>query len=267
MAKFELHIASLSDTGLKRDNNEDSISTNASKGIAILADGMGGYMAGEIASAIAVTTLQERLEEAVDNGFSDANEGRILSAGIEVANHAIYTAAQGNPMYQHMGTTLVSVLLSEDTIHYAHVGDSRLYRLRENQLTQITADHSLVNELLEKGFYTEEEAANADNKNVITRAMGVKPQVRPDVDSCPAIENDTYLMCSDGLTDLVEDQIITEILINNRDSAHNACEQLVELANNNGGKDNVSVIVMQIRPKASEQKSTAASVVDWLFKH
>lgn len=269
MPKFELRTESLSDVGIKRDNNEDAVATIAAKGIAILADGMGGYKAGEVASAIAVATVLEKLEAAVDTHAlaTPAKAETVIADAIHTANTAIYSAAQSNEKYQNMGTTLVVLLLLGDTIHYAHVGDSRLYRLRDNTIEQITQDHSLINELIEKGFYTEEEAANAGNKNVITRAMGIGADVRPDLDTTEAIDGDIYLLCSDGLTDLVNDETIAEILSKHRDTPHNACTALVDLANNNGGKDNVSVIVATIIEQQPAPPSKLVTAINWLFKH
>lgn len=270
MAHYELKIASKSDTGMKRENNEDSVGTNAEKGIAILADGMGGYMAGEIASAIAVTTTQEHLETAIEKGLQRPQAQPVsvlLENAVEMANHAIYTAAQSNPLYKNMGTTLVSLVLSSDKIFYAHVGDSRLYRLRGTEFVQLTKDHSLVNELLEQGFYTEEQAAKATNKNIITRAMGVKPEIQPDIDAVDAEEFDIFLMCSDGLSDLVENDEIAETLIKHRESPTQCCQELVDMANMRGGKDNISVIVAEVCVANDPVKSKVASVVDWLFKH
>lgn len=270
MAQFELTLASLSDTGLKRENNEDSIGVNGDCNIAILADGMGGYMAGEIASAIAVTTTQEHLELACEKGLDRPQAQPVnvlLNNAVEMANHAIFTAAQSNPLYKNMGTTLVAMMLFGDVIHYAHVGDSRLYRLREEQFEQLTKDHSLVNELLDQGFYTEEQAASATNRNVITRAMGIKPEVEADVGCTAVRENDVFLLCSDGLSDLVTNEEIGELVSKNRDSLHNCCQELIDIANQRGGKDNISVIVAEVHTADDPSKSTVASVVDWLFKH
>lgn len=269
MTKFSLDVVSLSDKGLKRDNNEDAVGSHSEKGIAILADGMGGYKAGEVASAIAVSTVLERLEKAVNEGLLESTDviEQIVRTSVQQANGAIFNAAQNDSKYKNMGTTLVVLLLNDGVIHYAHVGDSRLYRLRDGKLEQVTKDHSLINELIEKGFYTEEEAENADNKNVITRAMGVKADVEPDVSSTPAVDGDIYMMCSDGLTDLVDDNTIASLLNEHRDTPHTACKTLVEHANNNGGKDNVSVIVATLSQDQAKPASKLSSIVKWLFKH
>ena len=266
MANFDLSVDSLSHVGMKRDNNEDAVASIAAKGIAILADGMGGYKAGEVASAIAVATLLEQLEQAADNSPT-ASPRDVIAAAVDMANHAIFSSAQDNQKYKNMGTTLVVFWLNNGTIHYAHVGDSRLYRLRGSVIEQITRDHSLVNELIEKGFYTEEEAEHADNKNVITRAMGVKATVEADINHTDAVDGDIYLMCSDGLSDLVSDDTIADILNEHRDTPHNACTALVDLANNNGGKDNVSVMVAKVSEQQPAPPSKIMSALNWLFKH
>ena len=269
----KLEITGLSDVGQKRSHNEDSIGSDAGLGLAVLADGMGGYKAGEVASAIAVNVVMENIRKGLAKqppGELDEESGYtkgslIVREAVGVANETIFQTAQSQPQCQGMGTTLVAVLFYDDRVTVAHVGDSRLYRFREGELEQVTVDHSLLQELVDKGFYTREEAKHSVQKNLVTRAMGVEPTVIADIQEEAVLPGDTYLMCSDGLSDLVEDGDIHLTLSKYNANLEQAAQQLIQLANQNGGTDNISVILARtLRPfPAKTRTNWYSKVFDW----
>ncbi len=267
--KLEIHA--VTDVGRKRSHNEDSIASDVDMGIAIVADGMGGYKAGEVASAICVNTLMEELREALPRirpGETDEETGYtretlLIKEAIEKANLAIYRAAQSQPQCQGMGTTLVAAAFYEDRVTIAHVGDSRLYRFRDGHLEQITKDHSLLQELIDKGFYTPEEARHSLSKNLVTRAVGIDETVSADLQEDLVKTGDVYLLCSDGLTDLVDDEHIDLTLRRYGDTLADAATALVRMANENGGKDNISVILARVLAPFAVRKSWYHKVFDW----
>ena len=260
----------MTDVGRKRSHNEDSIASDSELGVAILADGMGGYKAGEVASQLAVQMVMDDLRAGLrDAGEGDestgfSHESMVLKSAIEKANEAIFRTAQNQPQCQGMGTTLVSAAFYDDRMAIAHVGDSRLYRLRADNLEQLTSDHSLLQELVDKGFYTPEEAKQSLNKNLVTRAVGIELEVSPDLQEEIVLPGDIYLLCSDGLSDLVSDEEMHLTL--NRYSANlaDAAKALVQLANDHGGKDNISVILVRtLKPFAAKKASWYSRVLDW----
>lgn len=269
----KLEIASRSDVGLKRSHNEDSAGDDVDLGLAVLADGMGGYKAGEVASAIAVNVIMEEVRSGLAGQPPGMNDEEIgLSMGsimvrnaIALANKTIYQTARSQPQCAGMGTTLVAALFYDNRMTVAHVGDSRLYRCRHEEFEQITVDHSLLQELVDKGFYTPEEARKSVQKNLVTRAMGVDPTVKSDLHEDKVLPGDIYLLCSDGLSDLVVDKDIH--LTINRYSANleEAARQLVQQANEAGGKDNISVILVRILKPFPEKGRTTwyNKVFDW----
>ena len=252
--RFE--CVNLSDNGRKRPHNEDSAVTVPALGLAIVADGMGGYKAGEVASAIAAkaildTVLSELPKIATRTGDPAAGltaESMLLKEAIAAANDHVFKTARDVPQCQGMGTTVVVVLFFGGRFAVAHVGDSRLYRLREGQLNRITSDHSLVQELIDRGFYTPEEAEANTPKNLVTRALGIDETVEADVKELDAAPEDVYLLCTDGLNDMVTDEEIRLTLSKYSANLLDAGQELIRLANEKGGKDNVSVIL--IRPRA-----------------
>lgn len=257
-----IEIACRTDTGQKRDHNEDAVGFDNSLGLVVLADGMGGYQAGEVASALAVEKILGEIREKyaaailqevdVFSGMSPVC-GLIENAILE-ANRVIYTAAQESPQYRGMGTTIVVVMMHENMVSIGHVGDSRLYRLRDKKLELITEDHSLVRELVRKGYYTEAEAREATNKNVVTRALGVDAEVEPEVQEDMALLEDIYLLCSDGLNDMIEDREIEDILLRYGADLEQTADQLIQLANEMGGKDNISAILLRpVKPFVTRQ--------------
>ncbi len=250
----KIHITGLTDAGVVRDHNEDSIGHDDKLGLLVLADGMGGHKGGEVASALAVdsilSSLQATLSE-IKMGDIDEETGYCLAsiaieAAIKKANTVIYQAAQNNKQYEGMGTTIVVLLFFDNRLTVAHVGDSRLYRQRNNTLELITRDHTLLQELVDRGFYTPEEAQASLNKNLVTRAVGVSPTVDVDLMEDIASINDVYLLCSDGLNDMVNDDIIESCINNFNDNLDTLAAELIALAKQNGGKDNVSALLAKI---------------------
>lgn len=246
----KVRIAGLTDTGMKRQHNEDHIGFDQELGIAVLADGMGGHQSGEIASHMAVESVMEHLQSMADPESSRPITGSQLleyvSNTISYSNSMIFQAAEALEQHKGMGTTLVAVLIREGYIYAGHVGDSRLYVFRDDSLKRITKDHSLVQDLVDRGFYTEEEARQASVGHIVTRALGTKEQVEVDTVQEELQDGDVFLLCSDGLSDMVEDWKIQETLRESRQDLEAAVNSLVTLANSNGGKDNISVILLQV---------------------
>ena len=240
---IELHAAV--DPGRARSNNEDSVATDEAVCLAVLADGMGGYNAGEVASNMATsfirTELGRWLREASSQA-SDAEVRRAMDICVDNANRAIFNAANSNPQYAGMGTTLVVAVFRDNRVLLGHVGDSRCYRLREGRLQQITRDHSLLQEQLDAGLITPEQAAFSSNKNLVTRAVGVEDTVLLETHQHDMLPGDVFLMCSDGLSDMLDDEGILQVLLAH-DSLDSGTQALVDAANDAGGKDNISVIL------------------------
>jgi len=240
---IELHAAV--DPGRARSNNEDSVATDDSVCLAVLADGMGGYNAGEVASNMATsfirTELGRWLREASTQA-SDAEVRRAMDICVDNANRAIFNAANSNPQYAGMGTTLVVAVFRDNRVLLGHVGDSRCYRLREGKLQQITRDHSLLQEQIDAGLITPEQAAFSANKNLVTRAVGVEDTVLLETHQHDVMAGDLFLMCSDGLSDMLDDEGIAQVLLAH-DSLDSCTRALIDAANDAGGKDNISVIL------------------------
>ncbi len=252
MSKLEIH--GITDVGRKRSHNEDSIGTDASLGLAIVADGMGGHNAGEVASSMAVDVvmriLRERLpkiekEAELDEATGLTQESALLRHAIMAANDAIYEAAQIRPECRGMGTTIVAALFYGNRLSAANVGDSRMYRLRKDVLSHITEDHSLVQEQVRRGLLTADDARASTMKNLVTKALGVEPGVEPDIVEDVFQAGDIYLLCSDGLTDVVPDEAIRLTLVEFGRDLKRAAEHLVMLANDAGGPDNISVVLVR----------------------
>lgn len=250
-------IAGLTDQGLVREHNEDSIASDHALGLVVLADGMGGHKGGEVASAIAVDTVISTLKKTLPgiiHGQTDERTGYSLEsmaieAAIKQANLAIYQASRSNAQYEGMGTTIVVLLFYDNRVTIAHVGDSRLYRLRESKLEQLTRDHTLLQELVDRGLYTLAEAKQSLNKNLVTRAVGVNATVEVDLLEDFAVPQDIYLLCSDGLTDMINDDLIEDSIVNYRNNLNRAAAELISQAKSHGGKDNISAILaMPIKP-------------------
>jgi protein phosphatase len=252
--KGKLHCVGLTDTGRVREHNEDMIAVDGELGLVVLADGMGGYNAGEVASGIAVKTVFNLVREALelqDLSVPDASTGLsrpsiILRDAIQRANKIIYQTAKSQANCEGMGTTVVAALFHDNRISVAHVGDSRLYRMRGAEIEQITLDHSLLQELVDRGFYSPEEAQRASNKNYVTRALGVETQVEVEMQEHPVQKGDCYLLCSDGLSDMIGDDDMAMTVSTFGANLNSVSQHLVQLANDNGSKDNISVILTKV---------------------
>jgi protein phosphatase len=250
----KLRCVGVSDTGRIREHNEDTIGTDADIGLVVLADGMGGYKSGEVASGIAVRTVLTLIKEALDredlslrdpeSGLS--RPGILLRDAINRANKIIYQTARTQANCEGMGTTVVAGLFYDDKLTIAHVGDSRLYLQRNGEFRQVTQDHSLLQELVSRGFYTPEEASRAAAKNYVTRALGVEPTVEVDVTEIPVLKDDLFLLCSDGLSDMVEDEDIHLTISTFGGNLETLAKQLIVLSNDNGGRDNVSIVLARV---------------------
>ena len=252
--KGKLTCVGVSDAGRIREHNEDTIGTDQDIGLVVLADGMGGYKAGEVASGIAVRTVMTLLKDAVeredltlrDPSSGLSRPGILLRDAITRANKVIYQTARTQTNCDGMGTTVVAGLFFDDKLTIAHVGDSRLYRLRGSEFSQVTQDHSLLQELVARGFYTPEEAQRAAAKNYVTRALGVESTVEVDVTEIPVEKGDMFLLCSDGLSDMVDDDDIKLTISTFGANLPTLARQLVLLGNDNGGRDNISVVLVKV---------------------
>ena len=249
-----LEVVVLTDPGKVRTHNEDAVFGDGSLGLAILADGMGGYNAGEVASGMATTLLASNFQRFLptcpregEGALDPAYAEHYLSTEISSANSAIFHASQSQPQYAGMGTTLVLAWFYNNRMTVAHLGDSRLYRLRAGRLEQLTRDHSLLQEQLDSGMITADEARFSQNKNLVTRALGVDPGVEAEIQDFALLPGDIALLCSDGLNDMVEDDDIELTLQTLGGNLRLAGEQLIQMANDNGGRDNVSVILVKVR--------------------
>ena len=249
---IKVRIAGCTDTGLRRQHNEDHIGFDQELGIAVLADGMGGHQSGEIASHMAVESVLGTLQQ-LPNHETSESAGAItgshlleqVSNTISYSNSQIFDAAESGDTHKGMGTTLVAAMIRGSQIYAGHVGDSRLYLYRNDSLKRITRDHSLVQDLIDRGFYTEEEARKANVGHIVTRALGTREEVEVDTLQHDLEEGDVFLLCSDGLSDMVDDWKIEETLRELKHDLENTAQSLIDMANRNGGKDNISVILMQ----------------------
>jgi len=221
----------------------------------VLADGMGGYSAGEVASGIAVNVISTGLLQELKSGRElskvDIASGLshaalLLQQQIALANKGIYEAAQARPECAGMGTTLVSTVFFQNRVSIGHIGDSRCYRLRADKFEQLTHDHSLLQEQIDSGMLTVEQAKFSLNKNLVTRALGIEAVVPADIAEYRVEADDVYLMCSDGLTDMVEPDTVREVVTAKRTDLAEAAAELIDVANQNGGRDNISVILVRV---------------------
>lgn len=274
--KGKIDIVGRTDEGQVRDHNEDYISDNPALGIAVLADGMGGLNAGEVASSMAVHLLMEELtryrlgdsELPAELGHEESElpmDARVVRKAVENANDAVFHTSQTQPQCKGMGTTVVASLFYDNKLAVAHIGDSRVYLFRGGALEQVTKDHSFVQELIDKGLYTKEEARVSDKKNVVTRALGVAPFVDVECHEYETQVGDIYLMCSDGLHDMVPDRDIERAFIELGSNIKALATYLVDLANANGGKDNVSVILTRVAKSYADEEggSLLERIVNW----
>lgn len=267
-----LEIVVHTDPGLVRGQNEDSVFGDASQGLAILADGMGGYNAGEVASSMATTLLARQLAEAfkvtaahehdIETGQPFAR--RSLGEQIASVNAAIYVASASQSQLGGMGTTLVATVFCDDKVIVAHVGDSRLYRLRGEEFVALTHDHSVLQEQIDRGLITAKEARHALNRNLVTRAIGVDPNVEAEIHVYPVRAGDVYLLCSDGLYDMVEEEDIQHVLEMSGANLDLSAMQLIKVANDNGGEDNISVAVVKVLREFPAARGGWSKLWSWL---
>lgn len=252
---MDYELFALTDTGRARENNEDSVAIKEAAGLAVLADGMGGYNAGEVASGMTTAFISSELGRWLGEAGEQAKPRevkRAIEICVDNANRSVYNAANSNPSYSGMGTTLVIGVFHGRNAILGHIGDSRAYRYRDGCLTQVTRDHSLLQEQLDAGLITEEEAATASHRNLVTRALGVDPAVAVEFTELDVQEGDLYLMCSDGLSDMIDDRTMEGLLLNGG-TLPSLAGQLISAANNNGGRDNISVILVRAFASAKKQ--------------
>lgn len=243
MGKVKIEAWFLTDKGLRRETNQDSCRVDKDKGFFVVADGMGGHSGGEVASSIAVETVQEICS---DSNVRESSPRELLVKAYETASQRIYDrAANENPELSGMGTTMVMAYVRGSSIYVANVGDSRCYLFRKPFLWQITEDHSLINEQVRAGLLTDEQARAMIGRNVITRSVGYERDVHPDVIERQVNTGEIYVLCSDGLSGMVTDEKITEIL--NSTPPEKAARSCVDQALANGGDDNVTVLILQIQ--------------------
>ncbi len=251
---MELVSAGITDVGIKRARNEDNLLTLDEENLYVVADGMGGHSSGEVASQIAVEGIANffratRQDEDITWPYKmDKNrpydENRLIMA-VKLANLRIFEASQREVRYRGMGTTVAGFYVVEGHVLVAHVGDSRVYRVRGGQIVQLTEDHSLLNDYIKAKKLTEEEIANFPHKNVIVRALGMKDSVLVDLNRFPTEVGDVYLSCSDGLNGMITDELMQEIVVQNEDLGK-AAKLLIDSANQAGGIDNVTVILCRV---------------------
>ena len=250
-----LEAAFATHTGLLREHNEDSLAVSTQYGLAILADGMGGYNAGEVASGMAVAVLKNDLEadlaawhrELTRHGIDKLHA--LIQARVARTNLSIYQSAQTQTQYAGMGTTMVLTVFINNRVVVAHIGDSRLYRLRQESLELLTRDHSYLQEQLDSGLLTPEQARHSHNKNLLTRALGVDLDVVAEIRDYQIEPDDIYILCSDGLTDMMTDADITRVLVQNSGNLQQAADALIQQANEYGGRDNISVVLLRVLEK------------------
>lgn len=251
---MKIRYAAKTDPGMKRTHNEDYFLLVADEQLFIVADGMGGHAMGEVASKMAAETLQEFYKRTKDEDATwpykmdrqlSYVENRLV-CGIKLANWKVHESATKDPRCKGMGTTMVTCMVSGEKAYYAHVGDSRAYRLRGTEIKQMTRDHSLLEDYKEaKPDMTEEEQRNFPHKNVITRALGMRETVQVDIRNSEVQDGDTIMLCCDGLTGMIEDNKIAEIILNCKEDLEKAVTDLVDQANKNGGVDNITVILLR----------------------
>ncbi len=267
-----LEIAAKTDPGKLRSLNEDSIATVSDLGLLVLADGMGGYQSGDVASSLATQIIVEGLARELrgqsNNGSSDVV--RIVEEVVKRANQAIHLESQQraqrahNSQSQAMGSTLALLLFRNNQVTMAHVGDSRIYRLRANRLELMTHDHSLLQEQIDRGILDSEAAATSHNRHLVTRGLGLQADVEVALDEREALPGDVYLVCSDGLNDMVDNTDIELVLNSLQANLPLAASQLVMIANDNGGDDNISVILAKVGAKAAPG-ARKNGLFSWLF--
>ena len=257
MSSFDIEFAAVTDIGKIREKNEDNVLISSALGLGVVADGMGGHSAGEIASNIAVCVLAETIRKInqaqlkIPSTFLPKLDetGRKILMAANLANAAIYSTAQSSSVYRMMGTTMTGVLFDKDCATAVHVGDSRLYLFRNDKIVQITTDHSLAMEHVRRGLLTRQQADHSKIQNVLTRAMGIKKNIEFDLLKFPVKAGDMLLLCSDGLYKGMNEQEMAEILRAGKTTPLvKLCKQLVRQSNETDGQDNISAVLIKIMP-------------------
>ena len=233
-----------SDVGRVRTRNEDKVDSDAEAGWAVVADGMGGHRGGDVASAIVVREVRRFLHAAIDRDSTDARRASAIADAIGAANRAVIQAAGEDPRLQGMGSTVVLAGFSDSVLTIGHVGDSRAYIFRYGELHCLTVDHSLLQELVDGGMISAAEARRAPGRGVLTRSLGVDPKVDADIGSCAVEHGDLLMLCSDGLTEMVPESELCDELSRAGDDLAEVTARLIASANRNGGRDNVSVVLV-----------------------
>ena len=251
---MKISYEAITDVGRKRKGNEDSVFVNPEQNLFVVADGMGGHAAGEVASRLAVDAINDFIELTGGDdeitwpfGLDDSMsyDGNRLKTAVRFANKKVLEATRERTEYEGMATTVAAVLLDGDAANLAHVGDSRVYLFREGALTQLTSDHSWINEQIQSGIISAEQARSHPLRNVVTRALGGKADCQVDVQAHEAHPGDVLLLCSDGLTSMLPDEEIARVLREAEGDLKNASQGLVDAANTRGGEDNITVLLLK----------------------
>lgn len=257
--KNAISVVRMTDVGLIRDSNEDSVASDLTTGLIMVADGMGGYKGGKIASEMATIAISAELAELMYGQQMAERRSQsvpqILQKAVAKANAAIFKASHEHSFCAGMGTTLVAGVFTDNKIVVGHIGDSRLYRLRAESLEQLTEDHSLLQEQINAGLITKEQAETSNDGHLVTRALGTDPEVELTLSEYNTNINDIYLLCSDGLTDLVNDEDILQTILGANGNIDIAAKNLVKLAIKHGGNDNISVVIAEVREEFLMKRS------------
>jgi len=267
---LQVKSAGISDVGLKREGNEDSYSIEDSLGLYIVADGMGGHVAGEVASRIAVEMINKSFKKWVTEkasedelfGTPDSSLsllGNYVLSSIRLANKVVYEMALEHKEYHGMGTTVVMIVITPELMIAANVGDSRLYMLRDGELERLSKDHTIVAEQVELGMMTKEEAENSPMRHILTRNFGSSEDVAPDIFEIEPSDNDRFILCSDGLTDLVKDDELM-IIVQEEDNPESICRKLLDTVLRRGAHDNTTIISIFLSDLGRSKKATTGKI-------
>ena len=267
---MQIKASGISDVGLKREGNEDSFSTEDSLGLYIVADGMGGHLAGEVASQIAVEMINKSFRKWVEKevpeeelfGSHDSSltlKGNYILSSIRLANRVVYEMATEYDQYHGMGTTVVIVLVTPTLIITANVGDSRIYKIKDGNIERLSRDHTIVSEQVEMGAMTEEEAATSPLKHILTRNLGSAENVDPDIFEIEPSNNDRFVLCSDGLTDLVTDEEILE-MTQDEDDPEKLCSKFIEKVLKRGAHDNTTIVSIYLSDMEKPHEGPARKI-------
>jgi serine/threonine protein phosphatase PrpC len=261
---LDLIAAGKTDTGIVRSNNEDNFFVDEKLGLLVVADGMGGHAAGEVASKIAVSIISDHLSGrhnffgAYNESFSPSTNN--LNSALRLANLAVLEAAAGSPQLHGMGTTVAAAMICGNRLSIAHIGDSRVYLVRSGNIEQLTDDHSVINEQLKRELITPEEAANSATKNILTKALGISAEMEADLSELTMLNGDILLLCTDGLSNMISDETMLEvILVAQKPEA--ICDLLINKAIEKGGKDNITAVIGCIR-----KAKWSFALVDYMAK-